>query len=418
MSANYSPFFRFVCFLVCLGVSNGLVVQRAFAQDSTLLRLAHRYQYPLQANGTQFSGSGWEKIRADVLKSQFVLLGEDHGTAQIPQFAAAVARELKPALYALEVDPYVAANLRQLAAQPGQPTAYLKQYPGALCFSSLTEEFTLVRTLHAQQTRAIGLDQIFIINAAPFYQQLAEQAKGSVARAYLHQRATAYKAQEQANLRQGSKTFVLLQQTPAAIDSLLTITKKESPAVQKMAQDYADSYRIYTAGSHQARLNLMKHNLLQELRPYQTASGLQAPKMLFKFGALHLARGGSPIKGDEYYDLGNLVQNLADVQAQQSLHILVLGKQGTKASGLGLLMADQTPDAYTSSIYEASSIFPIKLFMDQVSGPTWSVFDLRPLRTAFAKGKLQLPNRQLERIITGYDYLVVIPETTASHPIQ
>lgn len=419
MAATCSPLFRFIWLLVWLGVSNGLVVQRAFAQDSTLLRLARRYQYPLQASGTQFSGSGWEKLRADVLKSQFVLLGEDHGTAQIPLFAAAVARELQPTLYALEVDPCVATTLRQLATQPSQPTAYLKQYPGALCFSSLAEEFTLVRTLHAQQTRAIGLDQIFIINAAPFYQQLAAQAKGSAARAYLHQRAAAYHAQEQANLRQGSKTFVLLQQTPAAIDSLLTITKKESSAVQKMAQDYADSYRIYTTGGHQDRLNLMKRNLLQELRPYQTASGLQAPKMLFKFGAQHLARGGSPITGGEFYDLGNLVQNLADVQAQQSLHILVLGKQGTKIASLGgLLSADQKADAYTSSIYEGTAGFPVKLFMDQVSEPAWSAFDLRPMRTAFAKGTLQLPNRQLERIITGYDYLVVIPETTASHPIQ
>ncbi|MGI4741243.1 MAG: hypothetical protein ACRYG7_39250 [Janthinobacterium lividum] len=417
--AATSPFFRFVWLLVCLGVSNGLVVQQAFAQDSTLLRLARRYQYPLQASGTQFSGPGWEKLRAGVLKSQFVLLGEDHGIAQIPQFAAAVARELKPALYALEVDPYAAATIRQLATQPGLPTAYVKQFPGALCFGSLAEEFTLVRTLHAQRARAIGLDQIFIINAAPFYQQLAGQAKGAAARAYLHQRATVYYAQEQANLRQGSKTFVLLQQTPAAIDSLLTITKKESPAVQKMAQDYADSYRIYTTGGHQDRLNLMKRNLLQELRPYQTATQVGAPKMLFKFGGLHLARGSSPYTGGEYYDLGNLVQNLADVQAQQSLHVLVLGKQGTRVASLGgLLSADQKADVYTSAIYEGNAGFPVKLFMDQVSGPSWSAFDLRPLRAAFAKGKLQLPNRQLERIITGYDYLVVIPETTASHPIQ
>jgi hypothetical protein len=419
MAATCSSFSRFIWLLICLGISNGPVIQRAFAQDSTLLRLARRYQYPLQASGTQFSGSGWEKLRAEVLKSQFVLLGEDHGTAQIPQFAAAVARELKPALYALEVDPYVATTLRQLATQPSQPTAYLKQYPGALCFSSLAEEFTLVRTLHAQQTRAVGLDQIFIINAAPFYQQLAEQAKGSAARAYLHQRATVYYAQEQANLRQGSQTFVLLQQTPAAIDSLLTITKKESPAVQKMAQDYADSYRIYTTGDHQARLNLMKRNLLQELHPYQTATRVEVPKMLFKFGALHLARGSSPFMGGEYYDLGNLVQNLADVQTQQSLHLLVLGKQGTRVASLsGLLSTDQKADAYDSAIYGSNSVFPVKLFMDQVSGPTWAAFDLRPMRAAFVKGKLQLPNRQLERIIMGYDYLVVIPETTASHPIQ
>ncbi|MDO7888234.1 hypothetical protein [Hymenobacter cheonanensis] len=404
--------------LIFLLLTSHLGVHQAAAQDTTLVRLARRYQYSLQANGTQYSGLGWEKIRADVQKSQFVLLGEDHGTVQIPQFATAVARELKPALYAPEVDPYVAATLTQLAAQPKQARAYLQQYPGALCFGSLAEEFDLVCVLRTQQTRVMGLDQIFIINAAPFYQQLAAQAKGAAARAYLHQRATAYQAQEQANLRQGSQTFVLLQQTPAAIDSLLTFTKKESLAVQKMAQDYAASYRIYMSGSHQARLSLLKRNLLQELRVYQTATELAAPKMLFKFGAQHLARGGSPISGGEYYDLGNLVQNLADVQGQQSLHILVLGKQGTRISNLaGLLSANQNPESYTSTSYENGSAFPVKLFMDQVHGPDWSAFDLRPLRTALAQGKMQLPSRALERIITGYDYFVIIPETTAGHPI-
>ncbi|MEJ7663861.1 MAG: hypothetical protein WKG07_32170 [Hymenobacter sp.] len=41
----------------------------------------------------------------------------------------------------------------------------------------MAEEFELVRTLRAQQARVLGLDQIFIANAAPTYRQLAGQVK-------------------------------------------------------------------------------------------------------------------------------------------------------------------------------------------------------------------------------------------------
>lgn len=86
------------------------------AQDSTLTRLIGRSQYPLQVSGATFSGLGWDKLLADVRRSQFVLVGEDHGIAQILLFTAAVTREFKPAVYVAEIDPYVATTLTQFAA--------------------------------------------------------------------------------------------------------------------------------------------------------------------------------------------------------------------------------------------------------------------------------------------------------------
>ena len=408
--------FRFLRFASCLLGLSSLAAWPAAAQDSTLTRLIGRNQYPLQVSGQQFSGAGWDNIRADVQKSQFVLVGEDHGTAQIPQFAAALAQVLKPAVYVAEIDPYVTQALTELTTQPGPPAAYLRQYPGALCFYAFAEEFELVRQLRTQQTRLVGLDQVWSFSAAPFYTRLAGQVKNKATRAYLQQRAAAYQAQDQANEQRNGHTLAMTAQAPSAGDSLLALTKNESPAVQQMAQDYVASYRIYTErGTHQRRLNLMKHNLLQAVQPYQTAAGLATPPMLFKFGGLHLARGSSPIGYGEFYDVGNLVQNLADGQGQKSLHILILGKRGSKAISLNPRFPDKVAVTYTEADYDDD--IPIKRFTDQVSGPAWSAFDLRPLRRALAEDKLQLPSRKLERVITGYDYLIVIPETTASHPM-
>jgi len=398
------------------GLLSGLGVAPAVAQDTTLVRLSGRNHYPLQVNGAQGSGAGWDKLLASAQKSQFVLIGEDHGIAQIPLFTAALAREFKPAVYVAEIDPYVTQTLTELTAQPGPPTAYLRQYPGALCFYSLAEEYDLVKALRAQQARLVGLDQVWSFSAAPFYAQLAGQVKSTTLRTYLRQRVASYQAQDQANERLGGHRYAMTAQAASAGDSLVALTQKESPAVQKMVQDYVTSYRIYTGrGTHQARLDLMKRNLLREVRPYQTATGLATPKMLFKFGGLHLARGASPIGFGEFYDVGNLVQNLADVQDQKSLHILILGKQGTKAAGLNPKFPAKNIATYTEADYDAD--IPVKLFTDQASGPAWSVFDLRPLRTALTDGKLHVASQALERTIMGYDYLVVIPETTASRPM-
>ena len=396
--------------LLLTGLLSGSTLA-ACAQDSTLTRLIRQNRYPLSVSGAQLSGAGWDRLRAAVQKSQFVLLGEDHGLAQVPQFAAAIAQVLKPAVFVAEIDPYVAQTLTRLAAQPGLPTAYLRRYPEALCFFDLAEEYELVRTLRAQRVQLVGLDQVFCTTSAPFYTQLAGLVKNATTKAYLQRRAKAFEAQNQQYEKLGQDDYVMTTQPQSAVDSLLLVTEKESPAAQEMARDYATSYAIYKTQAHQARVRLMKHNLLQALRPYQTAAGLAAPKMLFKFGSNHLARGLSQTVKGEFYDVGNLVQNLADAAGQQSLHLYIIGKQGQQAESDNPNFPERRVGKY--AIENAG----LQAFADQVLGPEWGVFDLRPARRAITTGKL-LVNQFMQRSILGYDYLIIIPETTASRALK
>ncbi|AWM32809.1 hypothetical protein [Hymenobacter nivis] len=343
-----------------------------------------------------------------------MFIGEAHGLAQIPLFTAAVAQVLKPAVFVAEIDPYVAQDLTALAAQPGPPTAYLQQYPEALCFYNWAEEFELIRTLRAQRVQVLGLDQVFIAMAGRFYALLAEPAKGKPARAYLRRQAAAYQAQGEAFEHAGKDQFSMAEQRQSALDSLVAATHEEGPAVRQMVHDYALSYQIYQGqihgtGGHQERLNLMRRNLLRYARSAQGPAGQPLPKMLFKFGSNHLARGLSLASFGEFYDVGNLAQDLAEAQDQKSLHILVMGKQGTAATSLSPSPSSK-PRAYTAA--EEPSL---KLFFDQTTGPAWNVVDLRPARRALSAGKLVV-GQPVQRVLLGYDYLVVIPETTASHP--
>jgi hypothetical protein len=210
--------------------------------------------------------------------------------------------------------------------------------------------------------------------------------------------------------------LTVYQLAPATLDSLVTLARAESPDVRGMVQDYVTSVRINQSAmqaktafqSHQDRVNLMRRNLMAELPAYQKA-GQPLPKMLFKFGAGHMARGASFTGG--VYDVGNLALNLAEMQDQKSLHIFIIGKQGTQTSGFNL-------DDFSKNVakYSHDDMAMLKPFLTATpAGPAWQVFDLRPLRRALLRGQLTVSSHELTTTIMGFDYVVIIPETTASH---
>ena len=401
--------------LGCVAVA-GLFSFQAHAQDSTLTRLTHKYQYEMGQKGAQFSGPGWDKLRQDIEKSQIVLVGEDHGMAQIPGFTQAVAQVLKPKVFVAEIDKYQARDLTRLAAQPGLPTVFEKQYPMGLSFYSWAEEFELARALRAQNTAIVGLEQVGFFAPGRFYSLLAEKTKNKKSAAYLRQRGAAYQAHNKAVMGTDPNKLTVYQLAPASLDSLVTLARAESPEVQRMVQDYVASVRINQSAvqpktafqSHQDRVNLMRRNLMAELPAHQQP-GQALPKMLFKFGAGHVGRGASVTGG--VYDVGNLALNLAEMQDQKSLHIFVIGKQGTKTSGFHL-------DDFSKNVapYSYADMDMLKPFMTATpAGASWQVFDLRPLRRALLRDQLTVSSHEIATVIMGYDYVVIIPETIASH---
>ncbi|MCA8830024.1 hypothetical protein [Hymenobacter pini] len=382
--------------------------------DTTFQRLMRTNQFALSQTGTQFSGPGWEKLQQDIRQSTIVLLGEDHGMAQIPPFAQAVAEVLRPKVYVAEIDRYQTQDLARLAAQPGLPSAFLRQYPMSLSFYSWAEEFELARSLRARNTAIVGIDQLGFASVGRTLALMAEQAKGKTARAYLRQQAAALQARDRAALVAGNYGGVSINGLrPSMLDSLRRLTRTEPLPVRQMLQDMEASEAIFRVnaagkpGGHQARINLMKRNLLQELQPYQPTTQ-PLPPMLFKFGAYHVGRGRS-IWGD-IYDVGNLMVNLADAHDQKTLHIFVVGKQGFQTAG-------QNPDDFSKNAmkYSNAEAPMLQPFMAATpAGPSWQVFDVRPLRQAMVRKGMPVTSQELQATILGFDYVVIIPETTAS----
>ena len=392
--------------------------QQVRAQDSLLTQLIHQHRSVFRPQGKGFEGPGWDSLHKAIQQSQFVLLGEEHGLAETARFAGAVARVLVPDAMVAEISPYEARQLNQLTVQLGLPLTYQQRYPFSLSFFSWTEEFQLAQMLRAGGAPVVGIDQMYIGNAGHLLSQMATLARRAPVRTQLRYLAATYLTHDRQQVYQpgATGTLYLDSATPADIDKVLTLTATESPTVRAMAQTLATSYAIYHTyqthqllpggfSGHQARVNLMKRNLLYELRKYQAIPTQSLPKLLFKFGTNHMSRDRAPLSN--VFDVGNLVANLADAQNQHSLHLLVVGKEGTQN------VTDSFDHALTIGSLKPSDNAYLRLFFEQVENE-WTLVDLRPLRQAFTNRLLQLEDPILKRSILGFDYLILIPHTTAS----
>jgi hypothetical protein len=168
-------------------------------------------------------------------------------------------------------------------------------------------------------------------------------------------------------------------------------------------------YSVHEGGdrydANRERALLMKHNFLAEYERLSATAG-KPPRVLLKFGGNHLFKG---FDETDLNDLGNFVTEFADGLGSTSLHIEILGIRGEDEAQFGPGQSDRavakdTPPGGLAPIYT------------QAYRRGWTVFDLRPLRGKF--GSLGHVDRALERLIFGYDLLVLIPQVTAQAAIQ
>ena len=108
-------------------------------------------------------------------------------------------------------------------------------------------------------------------------------------------------------------------------------------------------------------------------------------------------------------DLGNFVTEFADGLGSNSLHIEVLGVRGENEEELG-------PGKPDKAVVKTTEDGPLVPLYAMAYPDKWTVFDLRPLRSEF--DNLGHVDRELERLIFGYDVLVLIPQVTAQAAIQ
>jgi erythromycin esterase-like protein len=402
----------------------------AFAQQaggSFADRLSkNRYEIALR-NG-RLAGPGLPVLRAALHGAQFVLLGEDHGIAQIPQFDAAVWEVIAPAGFhtlAIETGPVVADELQQwVLARDGESSlkTFTTKYPVSIPIYNWNEEFDFLahcaRSAAGGPFRLWGLDQEFIGSPRLLLTRILAQHPGPdaarEARRLLERNDEVYAAA----LASGNpdRLFVMTASNDDLARLQALLRREGNAASQRLVDALVETHEIYASyrdgfHSNRQRSLLMKTTFM---RDYDSAARAQGapPKVVFKFGAYHLYKGFNPLRN---LDLGDLVAELADAHRMKSVHILILALKGKQLRFAGLSKPAQPVEL--NLIEEKGSRFA---FLEPIAANLepegFTLVDLRAFRRDFSA--LGPVDREMERLIFGYDFLVLIPEAVPSAPIN
>ena len=380
--------------------------------------------YALSIEDGKLAGAGAPILQTAIAQADFVLLGEDHLTQEIPRFAAAVCDAMGASggfsAMAFESSPAVADFVEESLASPdrfGKMVDLEKRYPNSAAFLDVKDEYDLAA--HCAQVsqrsgfRIWGLDQEFVGSAGWILERMLATQPGPAARAAILQLQAMERTDEEEARKTGdpSKLFMFAVSGAEIEKAAAALDKDGTPAARAAFHELTESREIYLgqedkpSDSNAQRARLMKRNFLAG---YQAASGPgKPPRVLLKFGDWHLYKGFNPL---HQHDLGNFVAEFADGRNSTSLHILVLGAKGTHAlfNGYG------RPLKFEPFVMDRDEDYRwLKPAIEAQKAGAWTLFDLRQLRFKH----LDL-NADWERAIYGYDLFVLIPELTPAGSVR
>jgi len=109
-------------------------------QDSLITNIARDNVTTIIKEQNNLSGTGWTKILAEANKSNYVLVGEEHFTNEIPFFLSRLTSEIKFDNFFCEIDPYSAKILESKLKHlpPSELNKYVEKY-GKYIFVFCTE---------------------------------------------------------------------------------------------------------------------------------------------------------------------------------------------------------------------------------------------------------------------------------------
>ncbi len=364
-------------------------------------------------------GAGADELVERARRAQFVLIGEDHGFAQVPQFVLALKQSLgedAPSSLAVEVGPQSAARLAQ-AARAGELSDLAQKFPGAIPFFSWREDAQLISAWQGdRKDQAIwGVDQEFILSARLHFQRLRELAPPGPARRLVADYLERAESAESDMMARHDPAGVLLPQLqPADFDALRTALRppRDSEAAQ-LLDELDASAQIYRQqgtdpyASNHARSLAMKRHFMRYYSAAQKARK-SPPRALFVMGAYHVGRGASPTS---QFDLGNLAAELAASEGRESLHVLLIVAGGSNNRWLPF-MADTSARASAYSGKDELASIGASVFLDRAAAQEWTLFDTRALqRDAKLRG---LGGPEFANLVLAYDYVIVIPKGSAA----
>ncbi len=268
-----------------------------------------------QVGPGRFRGAGWDKLIADGAAAHVFMIGEQHGTADIARFGAAVHRALATQGYthaAYEMGPYSTDVAEQvIRSGKGQLAAYIRKPGNALSLPFLfyQEEVDLAEQIVAaspDRANALwGLDQEFAA-AGPIIAELLRRwatnpAERSAADAFAAKAATAPQliATEPWSHSDIEKAFRNNRRAKRLLEEIRLSNEIYAPFTGRGGSGYE---------ANLLRETYMKNNYAARSVGAERRNG-KRPKVFLKFGGYHAQKGFTgtnvPGLGNHLYEIGD-----------------------------------------------------------------------------------------------------------------
>jgi len=399
-------------------------------QDAAFVKTLQQNRAAISVHDGKLAGPGAELLRLALAEAQFVMLGEDHGIQQIPEFGLALCTELAPQGFhhlALEIGPYVAPDVEKMARSTDgikQLAEFEKKYPETIAFYNWREEFAMLQQCEKAgapaSTTIWGVDQELMGSAGFLLEKILATNPGPETKTTVSALLNENSEAQAAAAKSGNPgELFLMGAKQEVLDHARVLLKIEGNAeAQRLFEALLVSREIYQKNmsgeyykSNRRRALLMKENFVA---PFLVASQKEGapPKVFFKFGGLHMFRGLNPMHSSE---LGNLASEFAEAHKLKSVHILILGLKGQQLRFAGIGKPSQPVPLDLAGDKDSDFLFLKPLFENQATN-SWTLYDVRALRENFSKyGKV---DTELERMIFGYDFVVLIPDPKPSHDLE
>ena len=366
------------------------------------------------------TGPGADLLLAEGERSQFFLVGEEHGIAEVPEVTAALFRALRPAGYrhlAVEIGATTADTLEGLARSPEPIDAFVEFFaahaPGTAFFTAREDAEMLidaVRTTGGAEGTIWGLDYDILADRYPLrrLRDLApnDEARRAVESAIERADRGLARAVEESN-PMGS---VMFSGPDTVFDALVEAFGPDpDPEAARILHTLTETVRInghFVAGegweSNERRARLNKKRLADRYR--EAAAAEEAPpRAVFRFGSYHMMRGRT---GTNVYDIGQLAASIAELNGLESFHLLMVGGPGT-------LRQQFDPRTFGWMHVPVSSIRSAGLApLAAELAEGWTLFDLRPLRPLADADRLGDLDPAFEQMIWAFDAVLVLVGST------
>lgn len=394
------------------------------AQDSLLTATLEKHSFPFSLQNGTISGEGAELLISEGASSQFFLIGEDHGFAELPQLTAAIYKSLSKHGYNHYVSESSLGSLpdleRLIASNDYKKafTDYYQNHEYAIAFYSAIEETEMLREIYdisgGKKNTIWAVDQEFVLSLRPHLKRLSEMATTKNSKKLAEQ---LYKESlenfAEAIEKKSQSTIGLFGFQEEKFDELRTAFEGNSEALELIELMW-DSREIYLDNgrdnykSNVDRILMMKRNFM-DFYNNAIANGEETPKALFKMGATHTYRGRSMLN---IYDIGNLASELAEANGSKSTHLLVLPGKGTVNRYMIINGKDAMRTPYDGS--QSLGRYGIGPIYGAMDDQEMRLVDLRPVKKLVYQRKIKDLDDALENVIYSYDFILLMPQVSGS----